>query len=80
MTERYFPEGTITVRLHRRKALNLIVDRRELEEALTVDMEMLRVENKKIKDKLGAATRLLRENGIAIPWEGHPTNGNNQQG
>jgi hypothetical protein len=69
MTERYFPEGTVTVRLHRRKRLNLVVDRRELEEALVVDMEGLRIENERLKKKLGAAARLLLDNGIPLPWE-----------
>jgi hypothetical protein len=68
MTERYFPEGTVTVRLHRRKRLNLVVDRRELEEALVVDMEGLRIENERLKKKLGDTTRLLLDNGIPLPW------------
>jgi hypothetical protein len=69
MTERYFPEGTVTVRLHRRKRLNLVVDRRELEEALVVDMEGLRIENERLKKKLSDATRLLLNNGIPLPWQ-----------
>jgi hypothetical protein len=68
VTERYFPEGTVTVRLHRRKRLNLVVDRRELEEALVVDMEGLRIENERLKKKLSDATRLLLANKIALPW------------
>ena len=52
-----FPEGTVSVRLHKKKRMVLVADRRDFEEALMVEMEALRTENMKLK----ALLRQLRE-------------------
>ena len=52
-----FPHGTVTVKMHRRKPLHLVVDRRELEGSLVAEMEMQRTENSHLKRKLGERAR-----------------------
>jgi len=48
-----FPEGTVTIRLHRRKPQHIIMDRRDIYLALAEELEMQRTENKHLRKKLG---------------------------
>lgn len=61
-----FPEGTVTIRLHRRKPQHILMDRRDVDLVLAEELEMQRTENKHLKRKLyGQAqyiARLIAEN------------------
>jgi predicted RNase H-like nuclease (RuvC/YqgF family) len=54
-----FPEGTVTVRLHRRKPQHIIMDRRDVDLVLAEEMEAQRTENKHLRKKLGEQARYI---------------------
>jgi hypothetical protein len=54
-----FPEGTVTIRLHRRKPQHIIMDRRDVNVVLAEELEMQRTENKHLKTKLGQQARYI---------------------
>jgi hypothetical protein len=54
-----FPEGTVTIRLHRRKPQHIIMDRRDVDLVLAEELEMQRIENKHLRRKLGEQARYI---------------------
>jgi hypothetical protein len=54
-----FPEGTVTIRLHRRKPQHIIMDRRNVDLVLAEELEMQRTENKHLRRKLGEQARYI---------------------
>jgi len=54
-----FPEGTVTIRLHRRKPQHIIMDRRDVDLVLAEELEMQRTENKHLRRKLGEQARYI---------------------
>jgi hypothetical protein len=68
-----FPEGTVTIRLHRRKPQHILMDRRDVDLVLAEELEMQRTENKHLRKKLGEQARYiikledgLRAQGVAV--------------
>jgi len=56
-----FPEGTVTIRLHRRKPQHIIMDRRDVDLVLAEELEMQRTENSHLKRRIGEQARYIRE-------------------
>jgi hypothetical protein len=56
-----FPEGTVTIRLHRRKPQHIIMDRRDVNLVLAEELEMQRTENRHLKKKHGEQARYIVE-------------------
>jgi len=59
-----YPEGTVTIRLHRRKPQHIIMDRRDVDLVLAEELEMQRTENKHLRRKLGEQARYI------VFWDG----------
>lgn len=53
--EHSFPQGTVSVKLHKRKRLTLVVPREELDAAIVERLEALEHENRILRRKLGRA-------------------------
>ncbi len=66
-----FPEGTVTIRLHRRKPQHILIDRRDVDLLLAEEMEMQRTENKHLKTKLGEQVRYIVHLEDMLMQEGH---------
>jgi len=47
-----FPNGTVSVKMHKRKRLTLVVDRAELNEGLIARIEALEHENRTLRRRL----------------------------
>jgi flavin-dependent dehydrogenase len=63
--EHLFPNGTVTVRMHKRKRLTLVADREEFDQLLVERVEKLEHENTVLR-------RLLSEARAARPKEPDP--------
>jgi hypothetical protein len=66
-----FPEGTVTIRLHRRKPQHIIMDRRDVNVVIAEELEMQRTENKHLKTKLGQQARYIMRLEDALRQYGH---------
>jgi len=55
-----FPEGTVTIRLHRRKPQHILMDRRDVDVLLAEELEMQRVENFHLKRRVGEQAGYIR--------------------
>lgn len=62
--EHSFPEGTVSVKLHKRKRLTLVVGREELNAALVERIEVLEYENKMLRRKVTELTREYVDNSL----------------
>jgi hypothetical protein len=70
---RWFPEGTVTIRLHRRKAQNILMDRRDVDVLIVEELEMQRTENFHLKRRLGEQAHYIRklEDAVTHPEMGY---------
>ena len=57
MTSHAFPNGTVSVKMHKRKRLTLVVAREELDQAVLARMEQLESENRILRRKITELTR-----------------------
>ena len=66
-----FPEGTVTLRLHRRKPQHILMDRRDVDVLLAEEIEMQRTENSHLKRRLGQQARYIARLEELLMGEGH---------
>lgn len=68
-----FPNGTVSVKLHKRKRLTLVVAREELDAALIDRVELLEHENRLLRRKVMEQSAELRAAPIGSTEEEPPT-------
>ena len=69
------PNGTVSVRMHKRKRLTLVVPRDELDEAIVSQIESLQRENAILRRGLSIARAQLRDHGIKPKGPADPEGG-----